>query len=176
VQKRVHGGFKSARVDLKPSLQGASDPNLITRNEGVRGSNPRVGFSVERIPAHRPFVLSRQARRAHHRWLRGPRFESAKIPANALVVALAICDNSCHEVSWRIQRRVQSGLSQCGSSGMLPELCDQLRGALGSMDAAGRGWQGVMRIEVGTTRCPSVDWELGQRCCRIGLDGTFRRR
>jgi hypothetical protein len=40
---------------------------VITRNEGVRGSSPRVGFSVEEVPAHRNFVLSRQAWRAQHR-------------------------------------------------------------------------------------------------------------
>ena len=37
------------------------------RNEGVRGSNPRVGFSGRGNPCITAFVLSQKARRAHHR-------------------------------------------------------------------------------------------------------------
>jgi hypothetical protein len=42
----------SRRVQARPGtgvnaiLQGSFDVNLITRNEGVRGSNPRVGLAL----------------------------------------------------------------------------------------------------------------------------------
>jgi hypothetical protein len=42
-------------------------PSSFPRNEGVRGSSPRVAFPVEEVRAYRKIVLSRQARRAHHR-------------------------------------------------------------------------------------------------------------
>ncbi len=36
---------------IKGNLQGFLNVAIITRNEGVRGSSPRVGFSIEEIPA-----------------------------------------------------------------------------------------------------------------------------
>jgi hypothetical protein len=35
----------------RANLQGCSSVAIITRNEGVRGSNPRVGFPKWEIPA-----------------------------------------------------------------------------------------------------------------------------
>jgi hypothetical protein len=44
-------GSRPPETDGKANLQGFSNVAIITRNEGVRGSNPRGGFSVEEIPA-----------------------------------------------------------------------------------------------------------------------------
>ena len=43
MQTRVHGGFTPAGTGLMGCFAGILRRHVITRNEGVRGSNPRVG-------------------------------------------------------------------------------------------------------------------------------------
>ena len=96
----------------KSNLQEFCVSLVITRNEGVRGSNPRVGSQVEKVPADREFLLSPKARRTQHRELRGPRFGSLPIPAGGLVPGSDLRQQLPPGANEGMQRRVQRGFIQ----------------------------------------------------------------